>query len=150
MPLTKDKGNIERRMGELTEELESLTADEVDLDAVERRVQEMANAWGRMQMAVAMRRADSEASEVDIDGQRWGNRRVHAHDYETVFGPVPLERARRGVYVPSTNCSGSRFPPPPGGGSVNQGGPRKGRVDRPPAEPEGRQPARPLPADRGE
>jgi hypothetical protein len=56
-------------------------------------VQEMANTWGRLQMAVAMRRADSEASEVDIDGQRWGNRRVQAHDYETVFGPVPLERA---------------------------------------------------------
>jgi hypothetical protein len=93
MTITQDAATIERRMHELTEELRSLRPDEVDLDAVERRVQEMANTWGRMQMAVAMKRADSEASEMDIDGQRWGNRRVHGHDYETVFGSVPLERA---------------------------------------------------------
>jgi hypothetical protein len=93
MTITKELGNIERRMRELTEELGSLKPDEVDLDAVERRVQEMANEWCRMQMAVAMTRADSETSEVDIEGQRWGNRRVHAHRYETVCGPVPIERA---------------------------------------------------------
>jgi hypothetical protein len=98
MTMTKEMGILERRMRELTEELGSMKADEVDLDAVERRVQEMANAWGRMQMAVAMKRADSEASEVDIKGQRWGNRREHGHDYETVFGPVALER---GVYQQS-------------------------------------------------
>lgn len=46
-----------------------------------------------MQMAVAMKRADTEGSEVAIEGQRWGNRRVYAHEYETVFGPVSLERA---------------------------------------------------------
>lgn len=93
MTSARDVGSIERRMRELSEELGSLKPDEVDLDAVERRVQETANEWGRIQMAVAMKRADSEASEVDIEGQRWGNRRVHGHDYETVFGRVSLERA---------------------------------------------------------
>ena len=30
---------------------------------------------------------------MEIHGERWGNRRETPHDYETVFGTVPLERA---------------------------------------------------------
>jgi len=90
--------NIERQMRELSEELDGLDADAVDLDVIERRVQELANAWGRVQMKRAMKRADSDAPEVDIDGQRWGNRRTHPGEYQTVFGPVTLER---GVYQQS-------------------------------------------------
>lgn len=80
-------------MRELGEELGKLKADEVDVDAVEGRVLDMAKAWGRAQMARAMRRADAEAPEVEINGERWGNRRETPHEYETVFGTVPLARA---------------------------------------------------------
>jgi hypothetical protein len=85
--------NIERRMRELSEELGSLEADEVDMDAVEVRVLSMAKEWGVAQMAIAMKRADEQASEVEINGERWGNRRVSPHDYDTIFGTVTLERS---------------------------------------------------------
>jgi hypothetical protein len=83
----------ERLMRELTEELKELAPEAVDLEEIERRVQEAANAWGREQMALAMRRADSVAPEVEIRGERWGNRRVHASEYQTIFGPVKVERS---------------------------------------------------------
>ncbi|MGO9832795.1 MAG: hypothetical protein ACLP1X_01130, partial [Polyangiaceae bacterium] len=89
----EDVEGIERRMLELGEELGRLKAHEVDVDVVEGRVLEMAKAWGRAQMAIAMKRADADAPEVDINGERWGNRRETPHDYETVFGTVSLERA---------------------------------------------------------
>ena len=93
MTSREDFETIERRMRELGEELGRLKADEVDVDVVEGRVLEMAKAWGRAQMAIAMKRADATEPEVDIHGERWGNRRETPHDYETLFGTVPLERA---------------------------------------------------------
>ncbi len=92
MTILEDSGRIERQMRELSEELATLKPDEVDVDAIEGRVLEMAKAWGRVQMAKAMKRADSDASELEINGERWGNARATPHDYETVFGTVPLER----------------------------------------------------------
>ncbi len=93
MTSREDVETIERRMRELGEELGRLKADDVDVDVVEGRVLEMAKAWGRAQMAIAMKRADATAPEVEINGERWGNRRETPHDYETLFGMVPLERA---------------------------------------------------------
>jgi hypothetical protein len=93
MTSREDVENIERRMRELGEELGRLKADDVDVDVVEGRVLDMAKAWGRAQMAIAMKRADATAPEVDINTERWGNRRETPHDYETVFGTVSLERA---------------------------------------------------------
>ena len=40
-------------------------------------------------MAIAMKRADATSPEVEINGERWGNRRETPHEYET----VALERA---------------------------------------------------------
>jgi hypothetical protein len=93
MTITDDATNISRQMLALSEELERLDAEAVELDVVERRVQELANAWGRVQIARAMKRADTDAPEVDIDGRRWGNRRLHPGEYHTVFGSVTVERS---------------------------------------------------------
>jgi|ERR1035438_8904258 hypothetical protein len=98
MNLRNEGEDIERRMRELGEELGRLTPTEVDVDAIEAKVRDLANAWGRAQMARAMKRADSQGPEVEINGDRWGNRRSHGHDYETVFGTVSIER---GVYQQS-------------------------------------------------
>jgi hypothetical protein len=87
------ESNAERVMRELSEELSALGADEVDLSAVEERVQQAANAWGREQMALAMKRADSSGQELEIRGERWGNRRSQESEYQTVFGPVRVERS---------------------------------------------------------
>jgi len=87
-----DTKSIDRRMWELSEELGRLKSNEVDIDVVEARVLDLAKAWGREQMAKAMKRADTDVAEVDINGERWGNSRVTPHEYETVFGTVKLER----------------------------------------------------------
>ncbi len=83
-----DVESIVRRMVELGEDLGRFKAHEVDIDAVEGRVQENAKAWARAMVAIAMKRADADAPEVDINGERWGNRRETAHDYESIFGEV--------------------------------------------------------------
>jgi hypothetical protein len=93
MTIEEEVENIERRMHDLGEELGRLKADRVEVDVIEGRVLEVAKAWGRAQMARAMKRADAEAPEVEINGEHWGNRRETSHDYETVFGTVTLERA---------------------------------------------------------
>jgi len=93
MPIEEEVESIERRMHDLGEELGRLKADKVDVDVIEGRVLEVAKAWGRAQMARAMKRADAAASEVEINSEHWGNRRETSHDYETVFGTVTLERA---------------------------------------------------------
>ncbi len=98
MTTLDDSESIERRMRLLSEELSRLEPDEVDVDAIEARVLEVANAWGRAQMKVALKRADTGSAEIEISGERWGNRREHPHDYETIFGTVRLER---GVYQQS-------------------------------------------------
>jgi hypothetical protein len=68
------------------------SADAIDLLAVERRVQELTNAYGRALMREAMMRADADAPEVTIDGESWGNRRATRATYTTVFGDIELER----------------------------------------------------------
>jgi hypothetical protein len=80
-------------MAEFRHELTSTAADAIDLLAVERRVQELANAWGRAAVVEAMKRADTDAPEVTINGERWGNRRVQKGTYETCFGEAEVERS---------------------------------------------------------
>ncbi len=93
MATLDDVESVVRRMGELNGEIGRLKPEDVDIDAIEAKVQEHANAWARAIVARAMKRADTEASEVEINGERWGNRRVTAHDYESIFGGVSVERS---------------------------------------------------------
>src|ERR1700734_187759 len=83
---------VERQMRQLSEELSRLEPDEVDADAVEARVLEMAMTWARAQLRLALKRADTTAPEVEVNGTRWGNRRVHPHDYDRAD-----HRAHRGL-----------------------------------------------------
>jgi hypothetical protein len=88
-----ESARIERQMRLLSEELSTLDPEEVDVDAVEAQVLEIATTWARAQMRVALKRADTSSAEVEVNGARWGNRRVHPHDYETLFGTVTVERS---------------------------------------------------------
>lgn len=83
----------DRAMKEYRAEVATKRAEAIDLLVEERRIQELANAWGRERMAEVLKGADSEAPEVEIDGQRWGNRRVHPGEYQTVFGALTTERS---------------------------------------------------------
>lgn len=93
MATLDDVESVAKRMQQLSAELGALEPEDVDIDAIEGRVQEHANEWARAMVARAMKRADTEASEVKIDGEHWGNRRVTPHDYETLFGNVSIERS---------------------------------------------------------
>jgi hypothetical protein len=66
----------QRGLTEFRREISSMAADAIELLAVERRVQELTNAYGRALMREVMARADASAPELTIDGQDWGNRRV--------------------------------------------------------------------------
>jgi len=82
----------ERALAEFRRELMATAPDVIDLLAVEERVLELTKAWGCAVVGEAMKRADTEAPEVVINGERWGNRRVQKSTYRTVFGEVALER----------------------------------------------------------
>ena len=73
--------------------LRTMQPDSIDLSSIEREVRGLVEARGRELMAEAMSRADTNASEVEIDGQRWGNRRVFRGEYHTSFGVVHLDRS---------------------------------------------------------
>ena len=83
----------ERALSEFRQELTATAPEAVDLLAVEQRVLELVKAWGAAVMAQAMKHADTDAPEVIIRGERWGNRREHKHPYETMFGEVEIERS---------------------------------------------------------
>ena len=83
----------ERAMREFRQEMAQTPCEEIELVREEKRIQELANAWAREAMGEVMKRADTTAPEVDIAGERWGNRRVSKGEYETVFGLITLERS---------------------------------------------------------
>ena len=80
-------------VAEFRREIATMASDSIDLLSVERRVQELTNAVGRVLMREAMARADASAPEIKMDGEDWGNRRVTPGTYTTVFGDIELSRA---------------------------------------------------------
>jgi len=82
----------ERELAAFRRELRKMKAGDVDLERVEREILEHLKAVGREMLSDAMTRADTSAPEVDIDGQRWGNRRPQKSVYQSLFGPVEVER----------------------------------------------------------
>jgi hypothetical protein len=93
MSNAKAAEKAERALVEFRQELMATAPEAVDLLAVEKGVLELVRQWGAAVMAQAMKRADTEAPEVVIGGERWGNRRVHKHTYETMFGAIEVERS---------------------------------------------------------
>lgn len=83
----------ERAVAEFRREVSAMPADAIDLLAVERRVQELTNAYGRALMREVMTRADAGAPEITIDGERWGNRQATRATYTSVFGDIEMVRA---------------------------------------------------------
>ena len=74
-------------------DLRSRPVEKLDLGKIEREVQGQLNALGAELVAETMKRADTTAPEVTIDGERWGNRRVFLWLYLTMFGAVEIERS---------------------------------------------------------
>jgi hypothetical protein len=85
--------DAERALCEYERKLRVMPVGGLDLVAIECEVRALTEARGRELMAAALKRADTEAPQVEIDGQRWGNRRVQSAEYETLFGTVRVERS---------------------------------------------------------
>jgi hypothetical protein len=83
----------ERELAAFQAELRTMKPEDVDLERVERESLKRLKAVGREMVAEAMKRADTSAPEVLINGERWGNRRSQSARYESIFGPVDLERS---------------------------------------------------------
>jgi hypothetical protein len=84
---------LARALADFRREIAATDGDAMDLLAVERRAQELSNAYGKALMLEAMARADTTSPEVTIAGARWGNRRATHATYTTIFGDVDLERS---------------------------------------------------------
>ncbi len=84
---------VERELAEFRREIAATSPDAIDLLAVERRAQELTNAYGRVLMREVMARADTSAPEVTIDGEQWGNGRETRATYTTVFGDIEMGAA---------------------------------------------------------
>ena len=83
----------ERELSAFRSDLRRMRSDDVDLERVEREILEHLKAVGREMLSEAMKRADTSSSEVDINGERWGNRRVQNAEYQSLFGPFEVARS---------------------------------------------------------
>jgi len=89
----RDETVAEREWRELKAELLDRPRESLDLFDIERSVQEHLSAMGRELMTAAMKRADSDAPEVEIDGASWGARGITPGEYCTLFGWITVERS---------------------------------------------------------
>ena len=71
----------------------AMTSDEVDLLSVEEGIVTRLRAIGAEMMKEAMKRADTDAAEVLVDGERCGSRRSSRGTYQTMFGEIVFERS---------------------------------------------------------
>ena len=69
--------DAERALREYERKIACTRPEDIDLVPLEEELRALLDARGREMMAKALKRADTDAPEVEIDGQRWGNRRVH-------------------------------------------------------------------------
>lgn len=83
----------ERELANYREQIRTMTSDEVDLLSVEEGIIVRLKAIGAEMMIEAMRRADTDAAEVIIDGERFGSRRTSRGTYQTMFGEIVIERS---------------------------------------------------------
>lgn len=89
----RDETVAERGWHEFKAELLGRPQEKLDLLDIERSIQEHLHAMGRELVAAAMKKADSDAPEVEIDGAAWGARSVAPGEYFTLFGWITVERS---------------------------------------------------------
>ena len=68
-------------------------ADEVDLLRIEEGIVERLKVIGAEMVEEAMKAADTDVAEILVDGERFGSRRTSRGTYQTIFGPVVIERS---------------------------------------------------------
>jgi len=85
--------DAERALREYERKIATMRPEGIDLVAMEEEIRALIDARGRELMGKTLKQADTDAPEVEIDGQCWGNRRVHRGEYHSAFGVVAVERS---------------------------------------------------------
>jgi hypothetical protein len=83
----------ERELATYREQIRAMTSDDVDLLRVEEGIVMRLKAIGAEMMVEAMKQADTDATEIVIDGERCGSRRTSRGTYQTMFGEIVIERS---------------------------------------------------------
>jgi hypothetical protein len=85
--------DAEWALREYERRITTMSSKKMDLISIEEEIRTLTEARARELMATALKQADTEAPEIEIDGERWGNRRVHRGEYHTVFGAIGVDRS---------------------------------------------------------
>jgi hypothetical protein len=85
--------DAEQALRQYERRIAGMPVEAMDLTTIECELRALADARAREVVTVALRRADTEAPEVEIDGERWGNRQVTRGEYHTTFGVVMMDRS---------------------------------------------------------
>jgi hypothetical protein len=85
--------DAERALREYEQKIGTMLSKKMDLISIEEEIRTLTEARARELMAAVLEHADTDAPEIEIDGERWGNRRVHRGEYHTVFGVLVVERS---------------------------------------------------------
>lgn len=83
----------ERALAAYREEIRGMRADKMDLLRVEEGIVARLKVMGAEMMAEAMKKADTDAAAIVVDGERCGSRRTSRGTYQTIFGAIELERS---------------------------------------------------------
>jgi hypothetical protein len=93
MNTKRTETDAERALQEFEKKMQEMRGDSIDLRSVEEEIRRLLEARGAELMGQVLKQADTSAPEVEIDGERWGNRRTQRGTYYTAFGPVEIERS---------------------------------------------------------
>jgi len=85
--------DAERALREYERKISTTRSEDINLVAMEEEIRALIDARGRELMGKTLKQADTDAPEVEIDGQRWGNRRTNRGEYHSAFGVVSVERS---------------------------------------------------------
>ena len=85
--------DAERALREYEQKIGTMPSKKMSLISIEEEIRTLTDARARELMAAAFKQADTDAPEIEIDGERWGNRRVHRGEYHTAFGPLGMDRS---------------------------------------------------------
>lgn len=83
----------ERELAAYRNEIRVMAPGKVDLLSVEQGILDRLKVIGAKMMAEAMKRADTSSAAVVVDGEKCGSHRTSRGTYQTVFGPIVIERS---------------------------------------------------------
>src|SRR5438094_1555574 len=83
----------ERELTAYRDEIRAMRCDDLDLLSVEQGILDRLKVIGAEMMFEALKRADTDAAEIIVNGERCGSRRTSRGTYQTIFGEIAIDRS---------------------------------------------------------